>query len=235
MNSSEDIIKEIEEYKTKSRKLSPSLKAVVLNSGEYKQYAQFSQGQCSLCQSEYRDEAEKLYMEIRKINPVKEFLEKKDVDNGIAPSWSWVTVDTHMKKHVDFTPISVDYMKRIVDSKEDYIEIEREPITYGRRMCLDLISELKSLDLSKRLDKMIEVDKTVNSLLSTYKSFTSLEYEIVGLRQEAETIIAEMANKFTQVMAELMEKVNGQENKVEVRNGIIEFQSFLKTKLDRIK
>jgi len=232
--SNEKVLQQIEEYKEKTKKLNPILKAVVLDNGEYTQYAKFNENRCSLCQSIYRDEAEKLYLEIRKIDPVRKLLIEKDKERGVSnPSWSWATVDTHMREHVDFTPISIDFMQRIQDTKEEYSVIEREPIGYGKRMLIDMIAEMKSIDLSKNLDQLIKVNQVVNSLLGTYKNFTTLEYEISGLRDEAESAVMEMADKFTEVMADLMQKITGIDNKEYIKDGIKDFQDFLKSKLER--
>lgn len=228
---SEEIVEKIEDYKLKKNKLVPVLKSVLVGD-EYKQYAQYNKHDCGVCNSPYRDEVEKLFIELRQVNPIKKFLNQKNIENGIKPKWWWASIDTHFKEHCDFTPISIDYIKQIIDTREEYEEIEMEPIGYGRRMCLGMIREMKSLDLSKQLDRMIEVNKVVNSILATYKSFTSLEYEISGLRKEADDAIADMANKFTEVMTHLLEAVKGQENKEAVIDSIKDFQAFLKLKIE---
>lgn len=232
---SEEIMKKVQEYKDKSEKLLPTLTSVILENGQVKQYAQFTRNSCNLCSSPYREEAEKMFLETRKVDPVRNFLNQKGLETGIKANWHWTSVNTHMREHVDFTPIAIDYIKRIQQTRDEYTEIEREPITYGKMMCLDMIQELKSLDLSKNLDKLMEVNKTSNALLNTYKSFTALEYEISGLRDEAEKVIMEMANKFTEIMANLMEKLQGQENKEAVKESIKDFQAFLKMRLDKMR
>lgn len=230
----EDILKKVEEYKEKSSKLIPTLTSVILEDGTLKQYAQFNRNSCNLCKSPYREEAEKMFLETRAVDPVRKFLNSKGGDGELKDNWHWTTVNTHMKEHVDFTPISIDYIKKIEQAREEYINIEREPISYAKTICINMMQELKSLDLSKNLDKLMEVNKVVNSLLNTYKSYTSLEYEISGLREETEKVIMDMANRFTEIMANLMEKIQGQENKEVLKDSIKDFQAFLKLRLDKM-
>lgn len=231
----EAVLADLQEVQKKSKGLVPILTAVTLSSGESKQYNMFPDDKCKFCNSPHREDAERLYLDTRVTLKVLNYLNQKHEEEGNPVKWFWYNVDNHLKNHCDFSPQSINYLKKIQDISEEYSEIERQPISYGIRMCLDMITEMKSFDNSKNTERMIELNKTTNAILNTMRQFTALEYEISGLRTEAEKVITDMAAKFSEVMSKLLDTIQGADNKEAIKTSIRDFQEFLKDRLSKMK
>lgn len=206
------ILKKLSQAEDLVAEVKPEVVLVSLDDYETMQYARNPEARCSICKHPLAKMSEATFLKSGKnVNKVVTWF----ADQGYRVSW--ITVKTHMEGHCDFSAIKVDWLARVKDRMLESTIDESEAIAFGIKGLEDQMAELKSIELSNNIKSMNEIAKTMSALFSVYLGFVKAQFEMTGLKKEANQKVEEMSKAMSETLMQLHDNIESQEAKDMIR------------------
>jgi len=217
------ILKKLSEAEELVKEIRPEVVLISLDDHETMEYIRNPEARCSICKHPFAKMAEATYLKSGKnTNKVVNWYEEQGY------RVSWITVKTHMENHCDFSAIKVDWLARVRDRMDVATIDEGEAISFGMSGIEDIMAELKSFELSNNVKTTNEIAKTMSNLFSVYLGFIKAQFEMTGLKKEANQKVEEMSRAMSETLMDLHDRTESQEVKEMIREAA-------KSLIDKIK